>query len=175
MLMIESWPIEDGTEKGTEGTEVMEAFATVQEIISTIRNLRSEYNVEPAKRVTVTIVSEKRATFIDEQAELIKHLARVESLTVANNAAAPQNSASAVLGDTTIFLSLEGLVDTAKEKARLTKELAETQGYVAQLTEKLENEEFRGKAPEHVIASMQQKLDEATQKIAGLEQQLQSL
>ena len=29
MLMIESWPIEDGTEKGTEGTEVMEAFATV--------------------------------------------------------------------------------------------------------------------------------------------------
>ncbi len=181
MLLIESWPEKEDIkylsglkDEGHRG-DVMEAFASLQEIISAIRNLRLQYHVEPVKMVQVTIVSKKHATFLDEQAELIKRLARVASLTVSSDKAASANSASAVLGDTTIFLSLEGLVDTEKEKARLSAELAQVRQYVAQLTGKLSNAEFVSKAPETVVLSMKQKLQEAEQKVTGLEQQIRSL
>ncbi len=61
-------------------------------------------------------------------------------------------------------MSLEGLVDVIKEKIKITKELEQLAAYITSTTAKLADQEFRGKAPEKVIAGMESKLEEAKQK-----------
>ncbi|MEK7665458.1 MAG: valine--tRNA ligase [Patescibacteria group bacterium] len=167
-LMIAEWP----KSGGNMDPRVAGEFTLVQDVVGAIRNLRSQYNVEPAKMVSVTIVSGKRATFIDEQAELIKHLARVGSLTVTANGTAPVQSASAVLGEASIFLSLAGLLDLEKERMRLTKELQGAQDYASTLSAKLDNAEFTSKAPANVVKKMRTNLSEAHERSRALQSQL---
>ena len=46
---------------------------------------------------------------------------------------------------------LEGLVDLAAEKARITKELAKTDKEIAFVKKKLDNEKFIARAPAEVV------------------------
>jgi len=66
------------------------------------------------------------------------------------------------LGD--LFLPLEGLVDVAAEKARLTKELAKAEAEIAKAEQKLNNPQFVQKVPPQVLAEHQNRLAEGQQK-----------
>ena len=56
-----------------------------------------------------------------------------------------------------IYLSLSGLVDSAEERARLEKDLAETQSQIARL-EQLLSSDFASKAPAAVVNKEREKL-----------------
>jgi valyl-tRNA synthetase len=66
-------------------------------------------------------------------------------------------------------------VDTAAERARLEKELAESSAHAQRLEAQLANETFRSKAPAHVIQGMETTLAETREKTAGLRERLASL
>jgi valyl-tRNA synthetase len=66
-------------------------------------------------------------------------------------------------------------VDTAAERARLEKELAEASAHAERLEKQLGNDTFRSKAPPHVISGMEGTLSETREKIAGLRERLSSL
>ena len=59
-----------------------------------------------------------------------------------------------------LYLPLEGLIDVAAEKARLTKELEKTETEIAKAEQKLNNPNFTSKAPPHVLQEHQQRLAE---------------
>ncbi len=168
-LMIEIWPTVAKVE------DVSSQFMLVQGVIGTIRNLRAEYQVEPAKMIDVMIIDADTSNVLEDQAEVIKGLARVESLTIATKGDKPEGSAAATVGSIQVYLALAGLVDTAKEIARLTKERDEATGYVASLKAKLGNQEFVGKAPAQVVEKMRGNLAEAEAKLASIETQLAGL
>ncbi len=69
----ESW--EDATIKN---------FELVQELVRSIRNLRSEFKVEPNKRVDAVLVSADRAEFLEENKNLLVDLAGLneDNLTI---------------------------------------------------------------------------------------------
>ena len=52
---------------------------------------------------------------------MIINLAGLKSLSVGNAVERPKSAATAVVNDATIFVSLEGIVDFAKEIERLEK------------------------------------------------------
>ncbi|MEI8043339.1 MAG: valine--tRNA ligase, partial [Verrucomicrobiota bacterium] len=62
------------------------------------------------------------------------------------------------LGD--LYLPLEGLLDVAAEKARLTKELEKIEIEITKAGQKLNNPSFTSKAPPHVLKEHQQRLAE---------------
>ena len=62
------------------------------------------------------------------------------------------------LGD--LFLPLEGLVDVAAEKARLTKELEKIEAEIAQGGAEADNPNFTQKAPPQVLDEHKQRLAE---------------
>ena len=82
---------------------------------------------------------------------------------------------SGVIEGVEIYLPLEGLIDTKKEIARLTKELEKVRKGAASTAGKLKNERFLSKAPEAVVQSEREKLAAAEEKISSLEQRIKQL
>ena len=62
-----------------------------------------------------------------------------------------------VVGPVEIYLPFSGMVDLEAERARLSKELADTQSQIERL-EKLLAGDFAGKAPAPVVAKEREKL-----------------
>jgi valyl-tRNA synthetase len=129
-------------------------FALVRELIVSIRNVRNEYKVEPARWVAATIAGGPRAALLNQQRALLVRLARVadDQLTIAEQLdAKPANAAALVVGDVEVFLPLAGLIDLAAERARLSKELEQTDADIARRAARLDNAGFVDKAPANVI------------------------
>ena len=129
-------------------------FALVRELIGSIRNVRNEYKVEPARWVAATVAGGVRATLLNEQRALLVRLARVadDQLTIVDQLAAkPANAATLVVGNVEVFLPLAGLIDLDAERARLSKELEQADADIARRAARLDNAGFVDKAPANVI------------------------
>lgn len=171
-LMVAEWPavtdITDGVQDRTD-------FATLQEIVSAIRNIRATYRVEPGKRIDVTLFGGTHTDLLQENVEIVKGLAKVENLTVDAEGARPEQSASAVVRGVQVFIPLAGVIDVETEKARLSKEIEETERYVTSLEKKLGNASFAERAPAQVVDSERQKQKAAGEKLERLKEQLAAL
>ena len=63
----------------------------------------------------------------------------------------PASSAQMVLGEATLALPLEGVIDFAAERARLGKDLEKAEKDIAVIEARLGNPGFVAKAPEEVL------------------------
>lgn len=162
LIMVAPWPTDV---KFTLAPEDKKAIAELQEIVGAIRNIRAQYKIDPKQAVTISLSGSSL-----EGKEIIEKLARA---TVTEEIR--ENAAKAVVGGVTIAVSLEGLVDAAKERTRLEKELETTEKYVRSVESKLGNQDFIGRAPEAVVASEKMKLEEAKKKLEALKEQMKAL
>lgn len=167
-LMIEKWP---AFTKVSAGRPV-EDFAVIQAIVTAIRNLRSEYKVEPAKRVDAVLIAGAKVKLLNDNLAVLKTLARLENVTLSNKGTKPEKSASAVAGGVEICLPLAGLVDAAKERERLTKEKDNLENYIRGQEAKLANPDFATRAPAAVVEKTRTVLEE---KKAELQKVLEGL
>jgi valyl-tRNA synthetase len=165
-VMVEKWPKVQGF--FDEASE--KQLVSLQELIIAIRNIRSQYKIEPKKLMDVEfVVNDASRTFIEANREIIAVLARVNAdFVLVDKQETVTSDVSVVLKDLTVFIKMETVVDTEKEKVRIEKEVAELTRYLVSVSEKLANEEFRSKAPEKVIVQMEQKQKEAQEKLEKL-------
>jgi valyl-tRNA synthetase len=170
-LIVASYP----TDVGKSDREAEAEMATLQGIVTALRGIRAEYKVPPGQEMHAVIVSKPHGAFLSSVSDVVRRLARLGNLSIQPMGEKPENSAGAEVNGASIFVPLAGLVDTEKERARLTKEIAQLRGYVAGTEAKLGNAEFTKKAPEKVVADMRAKLEEAKSRAAALENQLASL
>jgi len=145
-------------------------MALVMEVITGIRNVRGEMNIAPSLSLQVQVQSEDEPTrqIITRHQDLIINLAKLDSLTVEKLGQRPKSSATAVVSRASIFVSLEGIIDFAKETNRLEKEIKKLAAELGTVAKKLGNEGFLNKAPADVIEKVRQKqsaLLEKQQKI----------
>ncbi|MFQ5484530.1 MAG: valine--tRNA ligase, partial [Desulfobacterales bacterium] len=63
----------------------------------------------------------------------------------------PKGAATAIVDGATIFASLEGIIDFAKEAERFEKEIRKLTDELIGLSNKLNNDDFLKKAPAHVV------------------------
>jgi valyl-tRNA synthetase len=148
----------------------------VIEIVRAIRNIRSERNVEPAKHIEAFVVPRDGRGALEAGIPQIEALARVRPLRIVAEGEAPrQGVATAVLPHAEAIVPLAGLLDVAAERARLDKEIAETEKYVRGLEGKLSNEQFRSRAPADVVAKEEERLATAQSRLEGLRRALGEL
>ncbi len=171
-LMIEAWP-EAQTQLWTIDKNLR--FEVVREIVSGIRNLRSEYKVEPAKKIDATIFASDKLGLIEENLSVVKALARLENVTLAASGDKPVDAASTIVSGIEIHLPMSGMVDPAKEKERLAKEQANLANYVAMMEAKLSNPGFTDKAPPAVIEKNRATLAEKKAELKKIEETLKGL
>ncbi len=129
------------------------------DIITGIRNIRGEMNIPPSLSLDVLIQSEDTSVrdSILGHIDLIVHLARLKSLTVEPPGPKPGSAATAVAGNSTIYVFLEGVLDFAKEADRLNREIGKLAKEIVGVSKKLQNQGFLAKAPEAVIVKVKEK------------------
>ena len=170
-IMLAGYPQPDATLLDEAAERSMQM---AKEIVVGIRNIRSEYKVEPGKYIGVTIVSSHHDA-LNEQREVLARLARlnVEELyiveTLANRSKA---AATVVIGDIEVFVPLAGLIDLDAERQRLTKELTAAQTDAERRRTRLADETFVGKAPVAIVQRERDSLAAVDAQIARLQQRL---
>ena len=171
-LMLQSWPKADPAWSDVKAKESMEA---VMDVIRTIRARRSEMNVPPSKKAALTIVTNEGEIFTAGEAHL-KRLAWCSSVTVQQE---DLTDTAGMVCDIThmakLYMPLAELVDVAKEKARLEKDLGKKQGELKGLEGKLSNPGFLGKAPEHVVAAERDRAEKLKVLIEKIQEQLRAM
>ncbi len=174
--MMEAWPEQNTAEQNKDAGA---ALSLVQELISGIRNVKSEYGVSPGKDITAILNMPEDANgladIMDANKRYFAKLARVQELTVGANQAKPKASASVVVGKHEIFIPLAGMIDLSVERERLEKSIAQTEKYLNGLQRKLQNEQFVSKAPAQVVEGEREKAKNAGEELERLRANLADL
>jgi valyl-tRNA synthetase len=143
------------------------------ELVSQGRNLRREGNIPASKKVKFVL---KPAGHVPEHdLEVLKLLLNAEAVEVNPGFEPPKGTPSVHSEQGDLFLPLEGVVDMAAEKARLSKELEKCEAEISKAEQKLSNPSFAGKAPPHVLQEHQQRLAEWQSKRDRLKENLSRL
>ena len=145
----------------------------VKTVISAIRNIRGEMDIEPRKRIPVLLQSEDSADTlrIEEFQDLISELARTETLTVSTPNDAIPECATALVGTLKVMVPLGSLIDRDAELARLKKELHRLEAERSKSEKKLANRQFVERAPDAVVTKEKSRLEQTVKAIDELIQQ----
>ena len=155
-------------------------MALLMDVITGIRNIRSESEVHPSATIDACVISkdEEMAVFIASYDAAIKDMTRLGSLTVAPDLEKPDDAATYIMHDIEIFVPLKGLVDVESELEKLSRERSKVEAKLKQVNGKLSNDKFIGNAPEAVIEKERDKkrqFDEKLAKIAEAEERLKKI
>jgi valyl-tRNA synthetase len=123
----------------------------VVQAISAIRALRAEMNIPPAARLLLLIKDAEPAVAerIERHREHFMRLARVDRFEPVM--AVPGGGIQAVVGGTVLILSVGDVVDLAREKARLAREIERLDSELRKIAAKLNNPNFLAKAKPEVV------------------------
>ncbi len=144
----------------------------LQEVISSIRNIRGEMNIPPSQKIDVYLKTNK---FKSEFEAYIKSLAKVENLVASEDLEKPRPSASSVVKGSEIFIPLAGIIDLDVEKKRIEKEIARLEGVIKGTDKKLTNKSFLEKAPTDVVEREKKKRDDWKNSLEKLKHILSDL
>ncbi|MGD9302121.1 MAG: valine--tRNA ligase, partial [Desulfobacterales bacterium] len=163
-IMVATHPA-DGTES-FQNRETEAEMTLLMEVITGIRNVRGEMNIAPSLALMVQVQSDDEQTrqiMVDHQG-LIVNLAGLKSLAIEKIGQKPKSSATAVVRSTSLFVSLEGIIDFTKEAQRLEKEIKKLAAELTTVAKKLGNQKFLTKAPADIVEKVRQKQDALLEK-----------
>ena len=167
-IVLAPWP---GPSDALRDDDLEADLALVLEVIRSIRNLRAELGVQAGKRAPAILVAGGAKAYAALKAgrRFIQDLALVSELELEKSLAVrPEQAAAAVTRGVEIYLPLRGLVDLAKEAARLEGELASARRDLDRTRAKLANAEFVAKAPPSVVEKDRAKAEELEVKCEKL-------
>jgi valyl-tRNA synthetase len=169
-IMLQSMPQFDERQYSESAVTNIE---WVKGFITSIRNLRAEYDIAPSKPLDVMLKAgntEDSARLSQNQTVLMS-LAKLETIRILAEGEETPACATALVGDSTLMIPMAGLIDKNAELARLAKEITKTEGEIKRISGKLNNEGFVAKAPEIVITKEREKLEGYQVTLVKLQEQ----
>lgn len=156
MLMVQKWP-----QSKTGDKKVLADFSKVKELIVTIRALRADNKIPPAKILLAKVKTKKlHSLFVKEQL-IIERLARIKLELVDDKPVG--DFIYQAEDDYDIYLLTNG--DNQPRSGQDKEGLID---YISRLEKKLSNNEFVSKAPSVVVDKEREKLKQAKDKLAKL-------
>ncbi len=174
-IMISSWPVyrEDFAFPKEE-----KEIGIIREAVRGIRNVRTEMNVAPSKRVDLYVVSddaETRRIFTENQLFFATLGGGSEVHVQADKNGIGDDAVSVVVPGDTVYIPLAELVDIGAEIQRLEKEQKRLEGELSRSAHMLSNEKFLSKAPAAKIEEEKEKQAKYEQLMAGVKERLAAL
>ncbi|MCB1380583.1 MAG: class I tRNA ligase family protein, partial [Alphaproteobacteria bacterium] len=167
-LIEAAWPDYKGLGDAAADAEI----EWVIRLISEIRSVRAEMNVPAGAKIACVLVgagSDTRMRAATWEAEIMR-LARLSSMGFEDQV--PKASAQIVLGEATVALPLEGVIDFAAERARLGKELEKIAKDMAGIDARLNNPSFVAKAPPEVLEESRERKTDLDARKAKVDEAL---
>ena len=175
LLMMSPWPCQHQSLAAWTQEPSRQDIAWVIDIITTVRRLKTSFNLSPSLKLTLGWIqgSSQTGQRLMQYHALLERLGRLD--TIEENQTVPQGAVQFKVDETVFYLPLGDLIDSDQERTRLQKKLAETQQTLQDLEKKLGNQEFITKAPEEIVDKIQRRQQEARHAQLHLEQALKSL
>jgi valyl-tRNA synthetase len=147
----------------------------VIEMIKGIRSVRAEMNVPAGAKIQMLLngANDEAKARLARNRDVILSLARLTTADTAD--VIPAGSAQFVLEEATVALPLGDVIDFAKERSRLEKDLKKAEDEIARFDAKLSNEQFVSRAPEEVLTEQREKRAEAAVLAARLAEAVKRL
>ncbi len=173
-IMLAEWPKID---QGLIDPQAEKEMAFLIEVITSLRNLRTEFNIGLDKKPGVLINGKSKNSLktIQDHQEIIQRFANLSEICYDVHEKPAKQVAIAVAGDLEIYLPLEGIIDLEVEKKRLTKQIDEIERELKAVKGRLENNAFVEKAPKDVIDGERKKQKDLEEKRERLKRHLASL
>ncbi|PYP88618.1 MAG: valine--tRNA ligase [Blastocatellia bacterium AA13] len=173
-IMIAPFP---QAREGADDEEARAEMATLINVITRIRNIRSEFNVPNSSRIAVHLSSDDAGAraLIQSNLDYIERLARVHVVSSGESIPQLDNAARDIVSGIEIAVPLEGLIDVTKERERLSREVNRKENEASGLATRLQNESFVDKAPAEVVEQARLRHSELLVDIEKLRSTLRSL
>ena len=153
-------------------SEVLNAGALLQNVISTLRDARNKNQIKPKDAIELHIQTSNNAPYQTIQNILAK---QVNAATIQYTSSAIGASIVVALEKDKFYIVANQAIDTASLKENLLKDLAHQQGFLISVGKKLDNEKFVQNAKPEVLAIEQKKKADALARIQTIEESLAQL
>lgn len=159
--------------------QVVSAMALLQEVITTIRTVRSEWGVPPAREVKALVNGAESLTqdLLERHGSHVRRLAGLQSLQFADSIERSPDTVRRVVRNFEIHIPLAGVIDRSQEAERIRKSLAKLVQQRGALQIRLANRAFleradpivvrEAKSQELDIAQRQEKLEQILRELSG--------
>jgi valyl-tRNA synthetase len=172
-IMLQEFPV---CEENKVNEEVEKAFEYIQTVISSVRNIRAEMGISPAKAVKTIIRTSDNLELkaLKNNRAFLVNLANLETLEVGESLEKPKLSGFRVAKNSELYVLLAGLLDVEAEVEKINVQIEKIQKDLDRVTAKLSNEKFVSKAPEQIIQREQRIQKEYQDKIDKLKENLKN-
>jgi valyl-tRNA synthetase len=132
-------------------------MALLQEIITAARTLRAEHKLDPRQQLKATVHARPRAlALLQQHGEFLRRLGNVD---VELRTDAPEALRGAVRSTPEFDLLLHApAAQAGAQRERVEKEIKQLRDVIANSQRQLNDERFMSRAPEHIKATLRQKL-----------------
>ena len=148
---------------------IISDFEVTKEIISSIRNFRSEKGLSPKESLTLIVKSSDKL----ENIATIKKLANISQIKDQLNENEP--SYTFLVGKLEFAIPFTQTIDTEAEKAKILEDIAYLEGFLKSVNAKLSNEKFVNGAPQKVVEMERKKQSDTLEKLTILKESLKKL
>jgi valyl-tRNA synthetase len=154
-----------------------EQIALLQEIITSARTVRSEMKIDPKAKIAAQMIPLTIAakSIVENSLETILRLANLSSLAFAMPPFDPTKGIVRSTKDFELFIAYDAAFDVQAEVARLRKELDRLTKDITSKRQRLEDQTFRSRAPEHIVKGLETTLAERQTEYSKLGERLAQL
>jgi valyl-tRNA synthetase len=150
--------------------EILNLFENTKEILSFIRNTKSEKQIPVKEKLILNIIApEYKKNFMP----VLTKLGNLSEVNFINKK--PGGAVSHITKFGEYYLSLGDLVDHEEEIKKLKKDLEYTKSFLNIVLKKLNNKNFLNNAPQKVVEMERKKKNDTENKIKALEERIKSL
>ncbi|TSA46362.1 valine--tRNA ligase [bacterium] len=170
-LMIQEYPALLAPIPSARKNSTLE-FQAIQELITSLRNLRAEYRQDPGKILACYLDVTEDDKLIRSQSAVIEKLARVKLNY--GSASGDKKMPSPLWRGIRVYLIIPNF-DPEKESALAQKELKSVQALKEKLSGQLANSGFLEKAPPEVVEKLKSDVEQLAASEEKLQQKIKSL
>ena len=173
-IMIQQYPVAD---ESLINRDIENSFEYIKEVISSLRNIKAEMGISPAKEVKVVIKTsdEMELKTLEDNYIFITKLAKIEELKYGKDMTKPEQSGFRVARNSEVYMILTGLLNAEVEIKKIQEQIEKVQKDLDKVNAKLSDERFTSKAPAHILErerriqkEYQDKMDKLTENLKNL-------
>lgn len=170
-IMIQQYPVAD---ESLINRDIENSFEYIKDVISSLRNIKAEMGISPAKEVKVVIKTsdEMELKTLEDNYIFITKLAKIEELKYGKDMEKPEQSGFRVAGNSEVYMILTGLLNAEVEIKKIQEQIEKVQKDLDKVNAKLSDERFTSKAPAHILErerriqkEHQDKMDKLTENL----------
>jgi len=168
-IMISSWPV-----AGKVDQKAIEKFKIFEEMITKVRNLRSEYQVVPSKKININLVSSNQEvlSLYQEFKDVTTKFLNPNNLVISNKLETKEETLLITSLETRIYVDKADIIDRNREIEALTKQLEELQSELDRSERMLSNENFISRAKPEKVQEEKRKYEEYLKQFKAVREEL---